>query len=111
MAIQTNPPHAVADDDGRAVFQGPHGGLDLGLHAAGSHIGLDPEGDLVQVVRNERVNDPSAFVAGRTVVDAVDVGHQDGQVGADLHRDPGGEAGNGQQRLNSPAAVAHINSH
>ena len=101
MAIQTNPPHAVADDNGRAVFQRPHGGLDLGLHTTGADIGLDPEGDLVQVVRNEGVNDPSAFVAGRSVVDAVDVGHQDGQVGADLHRDPVGEAGNGQVLLNS----------
>ena len=82
-------PHAVADDDGRSVFERPHGGLDLGLHSAGPDVGLDPEGDLVEVVRNEGVKDSSALVARRSVVDAVDVGHQDGEVGADLDGDPG----------------------
>jgi hypothetical protein len=42
---------------------------------------------LSKILRNESVEDTSTLGVGRAVVDAVNVGHQDGKVGAGLNRD------------------------
>ncbi len=42
---------------------------------------------LSKIFRNESVENSSTLGVGRAVVDAVNVGHQDGQVGAGLNRD------------------------
>ena len=42
---------------------------------------------LSKILRNESVENSSTLGVGRAVVDAVNVGHQDGQVGAGLNRD------------------------
>jgi hypothetical protein len=42
---------------------------------------------LSKIFRNESMEDSSTFGVWRAVVDAVNVGHQDGKVGAGLNRD------------------------
>ena len=42
---------------------------------------------------------PGAFGAWWTVIDAVDVGHQDGEVSSDLDGDPGGQARDSDEML------------
>lgn len=79
---------------GTAGGGGDAGGLDLGDHAAGAHARFPgaADGDARQVLGAGDLGDPGgAGGAGRSVVEAVDVGEEDQQVGVDEVGDEGGE--------------------
>lgn len=77
---------AVADDHRDAAIHRPEGGVDLGVHAAGAHLGLLPELDGTPVIGAEGVQHLRAVLPRRQIVDAIDVAHEDQQIRLDLGR-------------------------
>lgn len=84
--------HAIANDNVASVLQGPHRGVDFRLHAPSTDVALGTELDFAQIGRNEVVDHPGIVLGWGFVVDAVDVGHQYGQIGVQLDRDTSGQA-------------------
>lgn len=84
--------HPVANDGRGAVIQRPLGRQNLRLHSAGANRGLLPELDGGEVPRVERMEDPGVFLVWRAIVYTVDIGHEDGEVGSDLHGHASGQA-------------------
>jgi len=84
--------HAVANDHGRAVVQSIQGRAHFGLHPSGASVRLLAELHPLQILRVELAHHPGVHGTGRLVVDAVDVGHEDGEVRMGFHGHPGGQA-------------------
>ena len=73
------------------MIQGIAGRLDLGLHATSPVIALCPELDVLRPVWVVVGKQVGSVLLGRSVIDAVHVGHEDGKVRAHVHGDPAGK--------------------
>ena len=73
------------------MIQGIAGRLDLGLHPASPIVALCPELDVLRPVWVVVGKQVGPVLLGRSVVDAVHVGHEDGKVRAHINGDPAGK--------------------
>lgn len=77
---------SVANNDAHAPVQRPRGRTHFRVHSARSDLRLLAELNGVSVLRRVSVHQPGSVLPRGLVVDSVNVGHQNEQIGVDVRR-------------------------
>ena len=76
--------HAIADDHVASIVQSPKSRLDFTFHASGADIAFCSEFNALQIRWHEVMDDSGIVLSWRTIIDTIDIGHQNGKISIDF---------------------------